>query len=71
MVECARQFKSGDHVRIVTSDPRNIVLNGRLGWVMPAEAGELGQTWAYWVDLFPPLERTWLLREDELERVDD
>jgi hypothetical protein len=70
MVENAPQFKAGDHVRIVTSNPRNIVVNGRLGWVMPAEVRQLGETLAYWVDLFPPLERTWLLREDELERVD-
>src|ERR1700704_3251225 len=50
----APQFKPGDHVRVVTSDPRNLVVSGRTGWVMPAEVRQLGETWAYWVDPFPP-----------------
>ena len=58
MVEHAPQFKPGDHVRIATSDPRNIVVDGRLGWVMPAEVHWVNGTWAYWDDLLAPLERT-------------
>jgi hypothetical protein len=60
---------SSDHMRIVTSDLQNVVVNGRLG--RPAEVQKVDGTWAYLFDLFPPRERTWLLRQDELEGVDD
>jgi hypothetical protein len=51
MVEHAPQFKPGDHVRIVASDPRNIIVDGRLGWLMSAVVHRVDGTWAYWVDL--------------------
>lgn len=71
MADADPRLKPGDRVRIQTSDSRSAFVNGRRGRVMDQEPRRIEGVWAYWIDLFPPLERTWLLREDELEQVDD
>jgi hypothetical protein len=54
----------------VTTDPANAFVNGRTVTVMN-DIKDIGDTWEYGVDLFPPLERSWVLREEELRSLSE
>jgi hypothetical protein len=64
------RFKPRERVRVVTSDPANAYVNGRTVRVMDY-IHDTGDTWEYGVDLFPPLERSWVLPEEELRPLDE
>lgn len=70
MPQTPPRFRPRERVRVATTDPANAFVNGRTVTIMD-DIRDLGDTWEYGVDLFPPLERSWVLREEELRPLNE
>ncbi len=64
------RFRPRERVRVVTADPANAFLRGRIVTIME-DIRARGDSWEYGVDLFPWRERSWVLLEEELRPVGD
>lgn len=64
------RFRPRERVRVVTANPANAFVHGRTVTIMD-DIKDIGDTWEYGVDLFPPLERSRVLREEELRPLED